>query len=155
MGGKGSKGCSVLPEDSSARLPNRNRNERGRTGNCIYGHNRTSESRHSHIPKHRKKRPKIESFVPVVKIESFMRCHEHLRDTLLVPVYLARTRTLLFFVLIFYDSILGRFSLASVEICLYDRVSGKLGSRNGRLRGSLWWQSTYGNSFGLYNIVLC
>lgn len=84
-----------------------------------------------------------------------MRCHEHLRDTLLVSVYLARKRTLLFFVLIFHDSILARFSPASVEICLYDRVSGKLGSQSGRLRESLRRQSTYGNSFGLYNTVLC
>ena len=46
------------------------------------------------------------------------------RDALLVSVCLAETRTLLSFMLILmtsHDSIMGRLSLASVEICLCDR----------------------------------
>lgn len=44
------------------------------------------------------------------------------RDTLIISVCLARTRTLLSSMLIFYDSIFRWFSLVNVEICLYFRA---------------------------------
>ena len=41
------------------------------------------------------------------------------RDTLLLSVCLARTKTLSFFMLIFHDTIFEQCSLANIKICLY------------------------------------